>query len=86
MPRNMSFMLTTALNDPDHWVIRLQYTDGKGITTIRTISPYRIDGDSMLILCLGREEFRSLKLSRCKKIELVPACDVLMPVAIEVVS
>jgi predicted DNA-binding transcriptional regulator YafY len=91
MPRNMSFMLTTeqirkAMRDPASWVLRLRYKDNEGITTIRTVSPYRIDADSILVLCLAREECRRLKLSSCSEIELVSAADVLMPVAIEVVT
>ncbi len=78
--------IVQALHDPDNWVIRLHYKDGNGVTTIRTVSPYRIDDDSMLVLCLAREECRRLKLSRCSQIALVPASDVLMPVEIEVVT
>ena len=74
-----------ALRDPDNWVIRLRYKASAGVTTIRTVSPYRIYDDSILVLCLAREECRLLKLDRCSDIELVPAADVLMPVAIEVV-
>lgn len=81
---NSQRILLTALRDPDQWVVRLRYVDSKGVATIRVVSPIRIEGASFMVLCLAREECRRLILARVSDVELVKACDVLMPVAIVV--
>jgi predicted DNA-binding transcriptional regulator YafY len=77
-------ILMTAMRDPDQWVVRLRYVDSKGVATIRVVSPIRLEGDSVMVLCLAREECRRLVLKRVSQVELVAACDVLMPVSITV--
>lgn len=74
--------LIAAMRDPDNLVVRLQYQDSTGKTTIRVVSPIRLEGDSIMALCLAREQCRRLILSRISKVELIRACDVLMPVPI----
>lgn len=74
--------LLVALRDPDRWVVRLRYVDSKGVTTVRVVSPIRLEGDSVMVLCLAREECRRLIMARISNVELVAACDVLMPVEI----
>ena len=74
--------IRTAMRDPNKWVVRLRYVDSKGIATIRVVSPIRLEGDSIMVLCLAREECRRLLLKRVSKVELVAASDVLMPVEI----
>ncbi len=70
------------MRDPDKWVIRLRYVDSKGVATVRVVSPIRLEGKSLMALCLAREECRRLILDRITCVEMVPSCDVLMPVPI----
>jgi predicted DNA-binding transcriptional regulator YafY len=74
--------LLAAMRDPDTWVVRLRYKDSKGDVTIRVVSPVRIEGESVLALCLAREECRRFKLCNVSQVKLVRASDVLMPVQI----
>jgi predicted DNA-binding transcriptional regulator YafY len=74
--------LLTAMRDPDQWVVRLRYKDAAGKTTIRIVSPIRLEGASVMALCLAREQCRRLILNRISHVELIQACDVLMPVPI----
>lgn len=74
--------LRTAMRDPDRWVVRVRYVDSKGIATVRVVSPIRLEGDSIMVLCLARQECRRMVLKRVSRVELVAACDVLMPVEI----
>ena len=71
-----------AMRDPDRWVVRLQYIDAKGISTVRVVSPIRFENDSVVVLCLAREQCRRLILDRVSDVKLLHAADVLMPVPI----
>ena len=75
-------LLLDAMRDPDRWVVRIRYTDSKGKVTIRVVSPICLIKDSILVLCLAREEPRRLKVNQISDVELVAASDVLMPVPI----
>jgi predicted DNA-binding transcriptional regulator YafY len=69
------------MNDPDTWIIEFSYTDSKGKTTRRAVSPIRfLSGDRFLGLCLCREECRQFYLSRCEELILKPAAECLMPI------
>lgn len=74
--------ILTAMRDPDRWVVRLRYVDSKGVATVRVVSPIRLEGKMLMVLCLAREQCRLLVLERVSDVELLPACDVLMPVPI----
>ncbi len=75
-----------ALADSDTYAIRMHYTTHDGNVTERIVSPIRFVGDdSILALCLCREEPRRFTLSQCSNVKLMLAADVLMPVAIQVI-
>lgn len=79
----MKKILRRAMQDCDNYVIELDYIDAKGNRTSRTVSPIRfVGGDRLLALCLCREEPRQFYLDRCENVRLVPAEEVLMPLAI----
>jgi predicted DNA-binding transcriptional regulator YafY len=78
----MRQLIHRAMHQPDDLVIQFEYTDAKGVTTQRVVSPIRFLGrDRFLGLCLSREEPRQFYLERCANVRLAPAADFLMPVA-----
>jgi hypothetical protein len=78
----MMAVLRAAMRDPDNWVVRLRYIDAKGISTIRVVSPIRFENDSVVVLCLAREQCRRMILERVSDVKLLHSADVLMPVPI----
>ena len=77
-------LLQVAMADSDTYVIEFEYVDSKGNRTRRTVSPIRFSApDRVLALCLCREEPRQFHLSRCRNFRLIPAEQVIMPVAID---
>lgn len=80
---NMRAIIARAMQDSDHWAIRMDYRDRKGAVTSRFISPIRfLSSDRFLALCLCREEPRQFYLDRCEDISLIPADEILMPMQI----
>ena len=78
----MTTSLRQAMQDPEKWVISLEYVDSKGVATKRLVSPIRfLSSRRFLALCLCREEPRQFYLDRCHNVELTPADQVMMPVA-----
>ena len=73
-------LIYQAMHQPDELVIEFDYTDSKGGTTHRFVSPIRFLGRDRFLLCLCREEPRQFYLDRCQNVTLVPAADVLIPV------
>jgi len=74
-------ILRRAMHQPDDLVVLLDYTDSRGVTSSRVVSPIRfLSGDRFLALCLCREEPRQFYLNRCSNVRLGRACDFLMPV------
>lgn len=74
--------LRRAMQNPDDFVITMDYADSKGTETRRVVSPIRfLATDRFLALCLCREEPRQFYLSRCRNIRLEHATNFLMPVA-----
>lgn len=72
-----------AMADSDRWVVEFEYQDSKGNLTRRMVSPIRfLSNERFLGLCLCREECRQFYLSRCSNLEILPASECLMPVAI----
>jgi predicted DNA-binding transcriptional regulator YafY len=79
--------LNQAMSAPDDLVVALRYTDKKGVTTERVVSPIRwLQGKALLALCLCRETPRRFDLERCSDVRLMNANDILMPVPIRVVA
>ncbi|WP_419195221.1 hypothetical protein [Novipirellula herctigrandis] len=79
----MNTSLRRAMQDCDNYVIEMDYADAKGTQTHRIVSPIRFMGSYRFLgLCLCREAPRQFQLSRCKNVRLVPASEVMMPVAI----
>ena len=77
----MMTMIEQAMIDHDDWVIEMQYTNKKGETATRIVSPIRYMGsDRFMALCLCREEPRVFQISQCSNIALRPAWDYVMPV------
>lgn len=76
-------MLNRAMRNPDKLVVKIEYRDRWGETSIRTISPIRFVGNSLLALCLGQESPRRFDIPGIKSVEIVSADDVLMPEPIE---
>ncbi len=78
----MRQMISRAMAQADDLVVTFEYCDAKGATTQRVVSPIRFLGqDRFLALCLSREEPRQFYLDRCRNVQLAPAADFLMPVA-----
>lgn len=74
-------MLRRAMQNPDQWVVELDYQDSKGVTSRRVVSPIRfLSSARFLALCLCREEPRQFYLERCTNVRIVNAADVMMPV------
>jgi predicted DNA-binding transcriptional regulator YafY len=79
--------LNQAMSSPDDLVVSLRYTDKKGVTTERVVSPIRwVQGKALLALCLCRETPRRFDLERCSEVRLLNSNDVLMPVPIRVIA
>jgi len=79
----MRQILRRAMQQPDDLVVSLDYTDSRGNTSQRVVSPIRfLSQDRFLALCLCREEPRQFYLERCSNVLLGLACDFLMPVPI----
>jgi predicted DNA-binding transcriptional regulator YafY len=71
-----------AMHQSDDLVVTLDYSDARGVTTHRVVSPIRFLGnDRFLALCLSREEPRQFYLDRCQNVRLAGAAESLMPVA-----
>ena len=79
----MRQLIHRAMHRPDDLVIEFDYCDAKGLATHRVASPIRFLGDDrFLALCLCREEPRQFYLKRCQNVQLEPAANFLMPVAL----
>lgn len=78
----MKQLIRRAMNHPEDLVVQLDYTDSKGATSRRVVSPIRyLSQERFLALCLCREEPRQFYLERCHNVRLEQASNVLMPVA-----
>ena len=78
----MRQIIFRAMHQSDDLVVTFEYTDAKGATTHRVVSPIRFLGqDRFLALCLSREEPRQFYLERCQNMRLAPAAEFVMPVA-----
>ncbi len=78
----MRQIISRAMHQSDELVVTFAYTDAKGAVTHRVVSPIRFLGpDRFLALCLSREEPRQFYLERCENVQLAPAAEFLMPVA-----
>lgn len=73
--------IAKGIDSPESVVLEIQYRDAKGHETQRTISPVRLedDGQSLMALCLAKEEPRKFKLASIKSFTLVDANDCMMP-------
>jgi predicted DNA-binding transcriptional regulator YafY len=59
------------MHQSDDLVVEFDYTDAKGVTTHRVVSPIRFLGrDRFLGLCLSREEPRQFYLERCQNVRV----------------
>lgn len=80
-------LISKAMQAPESFVLRIIYKDEKGVKRRRVVSPIRFVGqEAFSALCLCREQPRTFKFDRCESMEILPAADVLMPVAIEEVE
>jgi hypothetical protein len=71
-----------SIQNYDDLVVTFRYVDSKGNWTQRVVSPIRwIGSGKFLGLCLSREEPRQFVMDRCQQLELKPAWDYVMPVA-----
>jgi len=78
----MRQLIYRAMHQSDDLIVEFDYTDVKGVTTHRLVSPIRFLGPNrFLALCLSREEPRQFYLDRCQNVRLARAADFLMPVA-----
>jgi predicted DNA-binding transcriptional regulator YafY len=76
-------LIYRAMHQSDDLMVTFEYCDAKGATTRRVVSPIRFLGrDRFLALCLSREEPRQFYLDRCQNMQLAPAADFVMPVAL----
>lgn len=80
-------MISTAMQRADELVVALDYLDSKGQITRRVVSPIRfVSNDRFLALCLCRCEPRQFQIDRCSNLQLAPAENFTMPVAIAAAS
>ena len=85
--RKSRHLITIAMQDADRWVLKFEYTDKKGVRTIRYVSPIRFEsGERFLGLCLCREEPRRFEIDRCDNLVVLPAAEILMPMQLAVVA
>jgi hypothetical protein len=71
-----------SIQNYDDLVVTFRYVDSKGNFSQRVVSPIRwLGGGKFLGLCLSREEPRQFVMERCQQLELKPAWDYVMPVA-----
>ncbi len=74
-----------AIQTSDDLVVTFEYLDSKGNKTIRVVSPIRFLGNNRFLgLCLSRQEPRQFYLERCDNLQLKPAWDYVMPLAMPV--
>ena len=79
----MRSIIQKSILNGDQWVVVFRYRDSKGNLTNRVVSPIRFLGDNRFLgLCLSREEPRQFYFDRCEDVQLRPAWDYVMPVAI----
>ena len=70
--------------DHDRYAAQIQYTDTKGRSTVRTVSPIRYSTpETLLAICLGREEPRAFKVQNITRAKLVDANDILAPIEVK---
>lgn len=79
-PPSVRQILTRAIRDPDHWACRILYRAAGGVQTVRNISPVRFTNadQTVLALCVGREENRQFSIRNIIDIKLIDASTVLM--------
>ncbi len=71
-----------SIQNYDDLVVTFRYVDSKGNWSQRVVSPIRWMGSGKFLgLCLSREEPRQFVMDRCQELELKPAWDYVMPVA-----
>lgn len=79
----MRQLIQQSINSHDDLVVEFRYRDAKGNATRRVVSPIRFLGSNRFLgLCLSRQEPRQFYLERCDELQLKPAWDYVMPVAI----
>lgn len=74
--------LRKAMIASDDFAVAIRYIDSEKKITHRKISPVRFTDDkreSILALCLCREEHRTFKLSQMLEVQLIDAATVQMP-------
>jgi predicted DNA-binding transcriptional regulator YafY len=82
MAKNMRGKIFQSMQDSDRLVVEFLYLDSKGNQTKRVVSPIRfLPNGRFLGLCLCREEPRQFYMERCERLEVKPAENYLMPVA-----
>ena len=78
----MRAKLFRCMQDQDR-VVEFTYCDAQGNRSRRVVSPIRfLPNGRFLGLCLSREEPRQFYLTRCEQLDVKPAADYLMPVAL----
>lgn len=79
----MRQLIQKSMQHSDDLVVEFRYRDSQGNMTKRVVSPIRFLGSNRFLgLCLSREEPRQFYLDRCDQLELKPAWDYVIPVAI----
>lgn len=77
-------LLDVAMGAPEQYVCEIVYLDGSGNVTERVVSPIRyLTSRAVSVYCLGREEPRTLLLSRIMRTKIGLASEVLSPEAIK---
>jgi len=78
---NLKSLLLRVMQQSDDLVIVFDYSDAKGLTSRRVVSPYRFLGETHFLgLCLTREEPRQFQVSRCQNVRVDLAMNYVMPV------
>ena len=79
----MRQLIQKSIQNSDDLVVEFRYRDSKGKLTKRVVSPIRFLGSNRFLgLCLSREQPRQFYLDRCEQLELKPAWEYVMPVAL----
>jgi predicted DNA-binding transcriptional regulator YafY len=71
-----------AMQDPDGWVVSIDYRREDGVVHRRTVSPIRWRPGRVVALCLAREEPRSFRTDRIQNVRMIRAETVQMPTEI----
>lgn len=71
-----------AMQDPDGWVVSIDYRREDGVVHRRIVSPIRWRSGGMVALCMAREAPRTFCSDRIQNVQMIRSETVQMPTEI----